>query len=175
MLVLLLLPSSCDLNIKHRRKISPRAPSPGAILGPHQPPYLGGGTAAGMEGPPPMDPLCPRGPPVAHPHWTGLFLSLSLPIPQCFPHLCLFKEGDIYLTLCGFAPAGLRKGAISPKVIIWFGGLQGLLLLSWREEIGNVWAYQKQFALQLCLRGRKKPFLLQHRDSWLSAHGAVAE
>lgn len=34
MLVLLLLPSSCDLNIKHLRKISPRAPSPGSIPGP---------------------------------------------------------------------------------------------------------------------------------------------
>lgn len=38
MLVLLLLPSSCDLNIKHLRKISPRAPSPGSIPGPRQPP-----------------------------------------------------------------------------------------------------------------------------------------
>lgn len=42
MLVLLLLPLSCDLNIKHRRKISPRAPSPSSIPGPRHPPRLGG-------------------------------------------------------------------------------------------------------------------------------------
>lgn len=40
MLVLLLLPSSCDLNIKHLRKISPRAPSPSSIPGPRLHPRL---------------------------------------------------------------------------------------------------------------------------------------
>lgn len=53
--------------------------------------------------------------------------------------------------------------------------MQGLLLLSRREEIGNVLAHQKRFAFQLRLRRREKPFRLQHRNSWLSARGAEAE
>lgn len=105
MLVLLLLPSSCDLNIKHLRKISPRAPSPGSIPGPRlhpRPPPApwpcgggGGGMASGLEGPLPMGPPCPGGAPIAHPHPTGLVLPFSLPIPQPFQHLCLFREGHI--------------------------------------------------------------------------------
>lgn len=185
MLVLLLLPSSCDLNIKHRRKISPRAPSPGSIPGPRlhpKPPPAslpGWAQPQGRRGCHQWAPPVPEGPPptpepLLPPHTAQTF---SCPFPSQFPSgfsisACLGRGifNPSWLGSCG-----AEKGRSLPLVFIGFRGLQGLLLLSWREETGNVLAHQKRFALQLRLRRREKPFLLRHRDSWLSAHGAEAE
>lgn len=100
MLVLLLLPSSCDLNIKHLRKISPRAPSPGSIPGPRlhprpptpsqapaSPPALRGGEGGawprGWRGRCRWGPHVLEGPPL-HTHTPQ---ALSCPFLSQFPSL----------------------------------------------------------------------------------------
>lgn len=117
MLVLLLLPSSCDLNIKHLRKISPRAPSPGSIPGPRlhprSPPAsmtCGEGMASGLEGPMPM------GPPL-HTHTPQAF---SCPFPSQFLSLfsiCACLRRDIF-NPSQLSPGEAEKGCSSPLGIL---------------------------------------------------------
>lgn len=118
MLVLLLLPSSCDLNIKHRRKISPRAPSPGSILGPRQP---RGPWPWGRRGCRRWAPHVPKG----HPLHTHAAQAVSCPFPSQFPsnfsiYACLGRGIFNPLQLCS---SGAEKGCFFPLGIYWARGI----------------------------------------------------
>lgn len=73
MLVLLLLPPSCDLNIKHRCKISPRAPSPDPA------PALGTGGRHGWAPHAPQGAQGAAPPSLPAPHWLFLPSASLLP------------------------------------------------------------------------------------------------
>lgn len=157
MLVLLLLPSSCDLNIKHRRKISPPRTLP--RLHSRPPPASPPGWAQlwGWGGHRRWAPSVPEGPPL-HTHNTQVFSS---PFPSQFPSgfsisACL---GRGIVNPLRLHSSGAEKGRSSPRrYLLGSGDCKASFCFSGERKLGMFWLIKSDLPFSSACGGVRNLF-----------------